>query len=162
MNKNIIILCIFTVCLFGCTPTKKLVDNSQINKIDSMIYFKKDSFKIDYNKIKIDLFELINDLIITENIEKIEEDTSGKKTTTKIQRTITNKTITNNNITNIDTTTIVSACTDTMKIIKKDNSIIDKKEITKPNQSLKWIMWIVIAVAVIVLILFLWKYLQIF
>lgn len=154
MNKNIIILCIFTVCLFGCTPTKKLVDNSQINKIDSMIYFQKDSFKIDYNKIKIDLSELINDLIISENIEKIEEDSAGKKTTTKIQRTISNKTITNNNISDIDTTKLVNTISDAMKIAKKDNSIISKKEITKPNQSLKWLMWIVIAVAVIVLILF--------
>lgn len=154
MNKNKIILCIFTVCLFGCTPTKKLVDNSQINKIDSMIYFQKDSFKIDYNKIKIDLSELINDLIITENIEKIEEDSSGKKTTTKIQRTITNKTITNNNITNIDTTKIVNTISDTTKILKKDNSIIDKKEITKPSQSLKWILWIFIATGIFALILF--------
>ena len=156
MNKMKIVILIFCLIFANCAVNKNIKTNQQNRIVDSTYSIKTDSTIVNSNKIEKDNSTENTEIKIEENISEIIADTVNRTST---QRTVNKITIITknkkNDIVKSDTISSTSIKLDTLANIKKDNSTIDSKVVEKESQSLKWIMYIVISIAIVAVILFL-------
>lgn len=155
MNKLKIVILLLCLIFANCAVNKNIKTNQQNRLIDSTYSVKTDSTILNSNKIEKDNSTEDTEIKIEENISEIIADTVNRTST---QRTVNKITIITknkkNDIVKSDTISSTSIKIDTLANIKKDNSTIDSKVVEKESQSLKWIMYIVIAIAIVAVILF--------